>query len=45
MQYSIAEAKIETKPLITGKIGIDEVPGAFNELRSPDTHAKIIVER
>jgi threonine dehydrogenase-like Zn-dependent dehydrogenase len=43
--YHIAEGKMGTEPLITGKIGVDGVLGAFNELRSPETHAKIIVER
>jgi threonine dehydrogenase-like Zn-dependent dehydrogenase len=42
--YNIAEGKIRTEPLITGTISVDEVPRAFNELRSPETQAKILIE-
>lgn len=42
--YSIAEGKIPTEALITGTVGIDDVPRAFAELASPERHAKIIVE-
>ena len=31
-------------PLITGTVGLDEVPGAFETLAHPDAHAKILVE-
>jgi len=31
-------------PLITGKVGVEGVAGAFEELASPERHAKILVE-
>ena len=40
----IAEGEIQTAPLITGTVGLGGVAGAFQELASPDHHAKIIVE-
>jgi len=40
----LAEGRIPTEPLITGKAGIEGVPGAFDALASPEAHAKIIVE-
>jgi threonine dehydrogenase-like Zn-dependent dehydrogenase len=41
---SIAEGEIRVEPLVTGKVGVDGVPGAFEELASPERHAKILVE-
>jgi threonine dehydrogenase-like Zn-dependent dehydrogenase len=40
----IAEGKIPVEPLITGKVGVEGVPGAFEDLANPDKHAKILVE-
>jgi threonine dehydrogenase-like Zn-dependent dehydrogenase len=40
----IAEGKIPTTPLITGKVGIEGVAGAFEALATPERHAKILVE-
>ena len=40
----IAEGAIPAAPLITGAVGLDRVAHAFEELASPDRHAKIIVE-
>jgi threonine dehydrogenase-like Zn-dependent dehydrogenase len=40
----IAEGEITTDPLITGKVGVEGVAGAFEELSSPERHAKILVE-
>lgn len=40
----IAEGKLFCDPLITGKVGVGGVAGAFQELGHPDAHAKIIVE-
>jgi threonine dehydrogenase-like Zn-dependent dehydrogenase len=40
----IAEGRIDVSPLVTGRVGLDAVPAAFEALRSPDQHAKIIVE-
>jgi threonine dehydrogenase-like Zn-dependent dehydrogenase len=39
----IAEGEIPAPPLITGHVGLDGVPGAFEELGSPERHAKILV--
>jgi len=39
----IAEGDIPTTPLITGHVGLDGVAAAFEELGSPERHAKILV--
>jgi 2-desacetyl-2-hydroxyethyl bacteriochlorophyllide A dehydrogenase len=41
---SIAEGQLDVDPLITGTVGIDDVPQAFADLANPDAHAKIVVE-
>jgi threonine dehydrogenase-like Zn-dependent dehydrogenase len=41
---NIAEGKLPVEPLITGKVGVEGVPGAFEELANPEKHAKILVE-
>lgn len=41
---NIAEGKIPTEPLITGKVGVEGVAQAFHDLASPEQHAKILVE-
>ena len=40
---AIAEGKVDLSPLITGRVGIDEVPQAFKDLGDPEQHAKILV--
>ncbi len=40
----IAEGRIEVAPLVTGRVGVADVPAAFDELATPDAHAKILVE-
>ncbi|HYC00163.1 MAG TPA: zinc-binding dehydrogenase [Candidatus Limnocylindrales bacterium] len=40
----IADGRIDVTPLVTGRVGLEEVPRAFEELAHPDRHAKIIVE-
>jgi threonine dehydrogenase-like Zn-dependent dehydrogenase len=40
----IASKEIDVGPLITGEVGIDGVPQAFEDLGDPETHAKILVE-
>lgn len=40
----VAEGELNTDPFITGKVGLAEVPQAFEDLANPDAHAKIIVE-
>lgn len=40
----LAEGQIHAEPMITGKVSLDEVPAAFDELGHPERHAKILVE-
>lgn len=40
----IGEGRIPVAPLITGKVGVEGVAGAFEALASPERHAKILVE-
>jgi threonine dehydrogenase-like Zn-dependent dehydrogenase len=40
----IASGDIDVVPLITGEVGIAEVPAAFEALGNPEEHAKILVE-
>ncbi|HET8529949.1 MAG TPA: zinc-binding dehydrogenase [Methylomirabilota bacterium] len=40
----IADGAIPAAPLITGRVGVEGVPGAFEALASPERHAKILVE-
>jgi len=40
----VAEGRINCDPLITGKVGVEGVAGAFETLASPEQHAKILVE-
>lgn len=42
--YHIADGTIPVEPLVTGKVGVTGVAGAFEELASPERHAKILVE-
>jgi threonine dehydrogenase-like Zn-dependent dehydrogenase len=40
----IAEGAILTAPLVTGTVGVDGVARAFEDLASPEHHAKILVK-
>lgn len=40
----IADGRLPVEPLITGKVGVEGVAGAFDELGSAERHAKILVE-
>ena len=40
----LAEGRLNGDPMITGKIGLEGVAKAFEDLASPETHAKILVE-
>jgi threonine dehydrogenase-like Zn-dependent dehydrogenase len=40
----IAAGRVVTEPLITGRVGLDGVAGAFEALASPERHAKIMVQ-
>ena len=39
----IAREEIRVEPLVTGRVGLEGVAGAFEALASPETHAKILV--
>jgi threonine dehydrogenase-like Zn-dependent dehydrogenase len=41
---NIRKGKLRVPPLITGKVGVEGVAKAFEELGSPGHHAKILVE-
>ena len=41
---AIAEGRIDVAPLVTGRVGVEGVPAAFETLAHPDAHAKILVE-
>jgi threonine dehydrogenase-like Zn-dependent dehydrogenase len=41
---ALAEGEIDASPMITGTVGLDGVPGAFEALARPDEHVKILVE-
>jgi threonine dehydrogenase-like Zn-dependent dehydrogenase len=40
----LAEGKIQAGPMVTGKVGLDGLAGAFAELASPGPHIKIMIE-
>ncbi len=40
----LAEGKVDAEALITGKVGLDGVKSAFEELGNPERHTKILVE-
>jgi len=40
----LSEGEIAAGPLITGRVGLSEVPEAFEELSNPGHHAKLLVE-
>lgn len=40
----IAEGRIDVSPLVTGRVALDGVAAAFDELKNPERHAKVIVE-
>jgi threonine dehydrogenase-like Zn-dependent dehydrogenase len=42
--HNLAEGRVNGDPLITGKVGVEGVAKAFEDLGSPDHHAKILVE-
>jgi threonine dehydrogenase-like Zn-dependent dehydrogenase len=42
--HNIGEGKVPVEPLITGKVGVEGVAQAFEDLGSPERHAKILVE-
>jgi threonine dehydrogenase-like Zn-dependent dehydrogenase len=40
----IGSGKVDVSPLVTGTVGLDGVAGAFDALRDPERHAKILVD-
>lgn len=42
--HMIAEGKVDVTPLITGTVGLDGVANAFDALRDPERHAKILID-
>jgi len=42
--HNISEGKVPVEPLVTGKVGVEGVAQAFQDLASPEKHAKILVE-
>jgi threonine dehydrogenase-like Zn-dependent dehydrogenase len=40
----LAEGQVDAEALITGKVGLEGVKGAFKELANPERHTKILVE-
>jgi threonine dehydrogenase-like Zn-dependent dehydrogenase len=42
--HMIAEGKLDCAPMITGVVGLAGVAGAFDALKDPETHAKILVD-
>jgi threonine dehydrogenase-like Zn-dependent dehydrogenase len=44
LEYLIAEGKVNCGPMITGTVGLDGVAGAFDALRDPEKHAKILID-
>lgn len=42
--HHIAEGDLTVDPLITSRVDLDGVAGAFRELKNPERHAKILVE-
>lgn len=40
----IASGELAVEPLVTGKVGVEGVAGAFEALANPEAHAKILVE-
>ncbi|MCG8591703.1 MAG: zinc-binding dehydrogenase [Proteobacteria bacterium] len=41
---SLAEGAIDVTPLVTGRVGLDDVAQAFRDLANPEAHAKILVD-
>jgi threonine dehydrogenase-like Zn-dependent dehydrogenase len=40
----IAEGQVDAPALVTGKVGVEGVRDAFDQLGNPELHTKIIVE-
>jgi threonine dehydrogenase-like Zn-dependent dehydrogenase len=42
--FHLAEGRIDAAPMVTGRVGLEGVRGAFDDLADPARHAKILVE-
>ena len=42
--HMISEGKVNCSPLITGVVGLEGVTSAFEALRGPEQHAKILID-
>jgi threonine dehydrogenase-like Zn-dependent dehydrogenase len=42
--HMLADGKVNVAPLITGTVGLPGVDAAFDALRDPDAHAKILID-
>jgi threonine dehydrogenase-like Zn-dependent dehydrogenase len=42
--HMVARGRVHPRPLVTGTVGLDGVRGAFESLRDPERHAKILID-
>ncbi len=42
--HALASGRIDPTPLMTGQVGLDGVPKAFDLLGDPETHAKVLID-
>ncbi|WP_433062805.1 zinc-binding dehydrogenase [Dactylosporangium sp. CS-033363] len=42
--HALATGRLDPAPLLTGRVGLDGVPAAFDTLANPGTHAKVLVD-
>jgi threonine dehydrogenase-like Zn-dependent dehydrogenase len=42
--HMIAEGKVNCAPMITGTVGLEGVANAFDALKDPEKHAKILID-
>jgi len=42
--HLLADGKVDASPLVTGTVGLNGVEGAFDALRDPEHHAKILID-
>ena len=42
--HMLAEGKVDASPLVTGAVGLEGLEAAFEALRDPEAHAKILVD-
>ena len=42
--HMIAEGKVDCAPMLTGIVGLDGVENAFEALKDPEVHAKILID-